>query len=846
MTAMMTTESNRPALEQARVWFAKNHVAVLLALILLLAAVFRLTGVKWDNDQHLHPDERFLTMVSSAIRLPSSLGEYFDTLKSPMNPYNNNFGSFVYGTAPLFVVRITAELVQQTDYWNIYIVGRVLSALFDILTCAMVFAIGRRLFDARVGLFAAFLYACAVLPIQASHFFTVDSFGNVPIVLAFWFTLDIAQGKRGWWAFVFLGIALGIAVASRINFAVFAAIIVVAALLRLATMLGSVKRVGWASEQAASKTYAMEAGTVIGDQSTVISDQSSVISDQSSVISDQSSVVSDESSVLSPQSLVSRDAPALRNEGSNVTWNTRTITLGPIIIEIESQAPSAEASARDDIVATTNFWNAVVFVGAGLFFAVLTALIVFRIAQPYAFEGLFGLNPKWVNDMKYVGDLVNGIADSPPSLQWTGRAAYLFPLYNIFNYGLGFPFATAALGGFIVGLYEILRYRRWNFLLMTLWVGGFFLYLGQLFGLVVRYYLPLYPFFAIYAGFFIFWLWDRAKGLRVPWNIVARVATAAFIAVVVGYTLFWAAAFTLIYTRPVSRVVASDWLKQNIPPNAVIANEHWDDPLPFGGYKGLSTSNDGLMDNYWEDDPPKRDALKAWLDEADYIVLSSNRLYQSIPRLPRRYPLTTKYYEWLFDGELGFDKIKEFTSYPQLFGIVFNDDSSDEAFTVYDHPKVLVFIKSARYSSEHTAQLLDSVDISELEKLTPLNAVASKGGFRMTPELMQANYAGGTWSEIFNPNDFVNQYPVFVWYVAIWLIGLLAYPYVFVAFRKFADRGYAFTKTLGVLALAWLTWTLASYRALPFERTTMLVVLAMMLVGAAVIAWFQRAELLAF
>ncbi|MBI4673487.1 MAG: hypothetical protein HY741_17680, partial [Chloroflexi bacterium] len=47
-------------------------------------------------------------------------------------------------------------------------------------------------------------------------------------------------------------------------------------------------------------------------------------------------------------------------------------------------------------------------------------------------------------------------------------------------------------------------------------------------------------------------------------------------------------------------------------------------------------------------------------------------------------------------------------------------------------------------------------------------------------------------------------------------------------------------------ALAWLTWTLASYRALPFERTTMLVVLAMMLVGAAVIAWFQRAELLAF
>lgn len=811
---------NGAALEHARAWFVKNHVAILLTLILVLAAFLRfpaleftpdkenpeqtvLTFRSWDGDQHLHPDERFLTMVSSAIRLPSSLGEYFDTDKSPMNPYNNNFGSFVYGTAPLFIVRVAAEWAHMTDYWNIHMVGRILSAFFDLFTCAMVFFIGRRLFNAQVGLFAALLYALAVLPIQEAHFFTVDSFGNVPIALAFWFTLDIAEGKRGWWAYLWTGMAFGLAVASRINFATFAAIIVLAALLRLATLLNPIKRVAWAPQNDA--------------------------------------VANDEQAAIDQQELSARSELSVDSGAQSAA---RIINIGPLVIEIESPKSSDRMPA--DQAERANFWNALGFVMMGLGLTALASLLVFRVAQPYAFKGLFSVNPKWLDDMKFISELISGQIDYPPSHQWTGRAAYLFPLYNIFNYGLGFPFALAALGGFIVGVYEILRYRKWNHLLMALWVGGFFLYLGQQFVLVIRYYLPLYPFFAIYAAFFIYWLWGHAGALRAPWRIAARVATTAFIVIVLGYTFFWANAFASIYTRPVSRIAASNWLKANVPPGAIIANEHWDDPLPFGGYQGLKSSSDGLMDNYGEDGPEKRDSLQAWLDEADYIVLSSNRLYQSIPRLPRRYPLTTKYYEWLFDGELGFDKVQEFTSYPQWLGITINDDSSDEAFTVYDHPKVLIFKKSARYSSAHTAQLLNSVDLSELEKLKPIDAVASKNGFRMSPELQAANYAGGTWSDIFNPHDWVNQFPLPAWLVMVWAIGALAYPYAFMAFRQFTDRGYAFAKTLGVLAFAWLSWTLASYQVLPFERVTMFLTLAALLAGAAAIVWFQRAEFFKF
>ena len=38
-----------------------------LFLVLILAFVLRIYGLNWDQGNHLHPDERFLTMVASAM-----------------------------------------------------------------------------------------------------------------------------------------------------------------------------------------------------------------------------------------------------------------------------------------------------------------------------------------------------------------------------------------------------------------------------------------------------------------------------------------------------------------------------------------------------------------------------------------------------------------------------------------------------------------------------------------------------------------------------------------------------------------------------------------------------------
>jgi len=89
---------------------------ILLLGILLIGAYFRFTGIEWDDNHHLHPDERFLTMVESSITPVKTLSEYFDTANSSLNPNNRGYNFYVYGTLPIFIVRYVGQWLGQTGY----------------------------------------------------------------------------------------------------------------------------------------------------------------------------------------------------------------------------------------------------------------------------------------------------------------------------------------------------------------------------------------------------------------------------------------------------------------------------------------------------------------------------------------------------------------------------------------------------------------------------------------------------------------------------------------------------------------------------------------------------------
>jgi hypothetical protein len=207
-------------------WVTPRIYDVLLLFVLLIGCVFRYIGIQWGDWQYLHPDERFLIWVGTDIMpigtseavlgtppntinnpwrasYPSaypdckSWGGYFDASCSPLNPNNRGHSFYVYGTLPMFLTRYIVEWVYGHSGFNeMTIVGRILSALVDLLSVVLVYAIGSRAFNKAVGLLAAAFAAFTVLNIQQSHFFTMDTFFAFFTLLVVYFAVGEPGGPH--------------------------------------------------------------------------------------------------------------------------------------------------------------------------------------------------------------------------------------------------------------------------------------------------------------------------------------------------------------------------------------------------------------------------------------------------------------------------------------------------------------------------------------------------------------------------------------------------------------------------------------------------------------------------
>ena len=174
------------------------------------------------------------------------VGGYFDARCSSLNPHQAGHGFYVYGAFPLLLAHFTGEVIREFQVaeqgflsWQGYhLAWRALSAVFDMLTVVMIFALGTRLHGRGVGLMAALLYAAAPLAIQKAHFGTTNAIAASMTTLALYFAVVVQQRGR-MSAYMLFGVACGAAVASRPNLAPLAGIVVAAALVRAAPVFDS-------------------------------------------------------------------------------------------------------------------------------------------------------------------------------------------------------------------------------------------------------------------------------------------------------------------------------------------------------------------------------------------------------------------------------------------------------------------------------------------------------------------------------------------------------------------------------------------------------------------------------
>ncbi len=994
---------------------------LMLLLILILAASVRLVGLNWDAYSHNHPDERFLTMVESSIRIPTSIGEYFDTDTSTMNPHNMGYGFFVYGTFPIFLVRMVAEWVGKTGYDEVHLVGRMVSVLFDLATIFVVYLIGKRLYRRRVGLLAALFTALSVLLIQHAHFFVVDPVANAFILAGLYFAIRIFDEGKGL-DYALFGLMLGLSVASKINAAPLAVMAALAAAARVFT--------------ADSEHFIQELKRAAG------------------------------------------------------------------------------------------------FLALAAFLSLLT----FRVFQPYAFEGPsffnIGLNERWLNNMAEIRAMNRGDTDAPYALQWADRPPILFSLKNMVLWGLGLPLGLIAWAGWGLALWEMFQGRWRRHFIVVVWTGAYFLWQSWGFTPAMRYQIPVYPTLAIMAAWGLWRAWEKTSEIRAGRRRLAKIFVGGIACVTVLWTFVWALAFTSIYTRPLTRVEASEWIYSHVPAamnvvveaggerlleplalplnvvvavdkpyemnfkseysgrlvgvslasvrdltsedeqtifaveitenkpggvilvkqqtstaliqdapinvdlrfdepieisagsyyqmrlelesngavelnremdavfdeagtekrqaimlpqseyalgglttpihqftihhdgvivslylpfvfdasssagsernlriellrdpaadpvavaihrgssvdteteleipfdeavpvvtgetyylrlsllegtalamraSAIISETTWDDGLPFrvsgydigGRYRSLN------QELYWQDDTDedgsgvsdKLERIVSTLTEGDYLVITSNRQYGTIARVPIRYPLTIAYYRALFDcpntesvlvcgaraqagetGEkLGYELERVFESSPQLGPLEISDQLAEEAFTVYDHPKVLIFKKTDSFTPDRVTEILEKVDLSQVQHILPkdVGKVEAPKNLLLDESVWEKQQDSGTWSDLFDRSSIVNTSDVaaiVVWWLAIAGIGWIAFPITRVVFGGFKNGGYPVSRIVGLLLVAWGSWMLGSM-GVSVSRLTILAVVVGIAAISALIVWVDRKSLLSF
>jgi YYY domain-containing protein len=935
---MTPVTSQKPEQKSQRNWI----FVILLIVVLIVGAFLRTRGLNWGEYQYLHPDERFLIWVGTDISPVESLSEYWDTATSSLNPHNQGHNFYVYGTLPMFLARYVVEWIYgHSGFQEMTDVGRALSATADILTLLLVYLIGKHVYGRRVGILASGFSALAVLQIQLSHYFTMDTFTTFFSALTVYFAVKVAMDPK------------------------------------VEKMPNNNNAGSGAGQKIIESDVELAPGRVEEEQQDFVQ-----IANDRNLRAEFVRFVSDPIFIYSLGFGIALGMAA----ASKINAAPLAFLLpGALLLRLYSQSENNKSQWSFDAL--------IYLVIAGFI-----SIIVFRILQPYAFQGpgFFGIIPNkaWIEDLRELQNLTGGDADFPPAMQWARRPIW-FSFQNLVSWGLGLPLGILSWTGFLWVAWRMIKGSWQRHILLWIWTAFYFTWQSLVGNPSMRYQLLIYPLLAIYAGWAVVSLYDLSSEKKVTqrgWHW-SRVAAIIIGGIVLLATAGYAFGFSSIYSRPITRIEASRWIFQNIPgplnlqiqsgeetynqplpypenfvveqnypflssftpntsgtlvevylanivalgessgeihlsitisenpdlsnPTVVgqikidaspeseatqsgylvklnqpisleedktyyyevavengsirlegtkVANEGaWDDPIPYrvDGYDGFGGIYQGLNLNMYDDDnPDKLVRFLNILDQAEYIFITSSRQWGSLPRIPERFPLTSEYYrqllgcpeeksvEWCynvaqpgkFEGNLGFEMIEAFQSDPAVGKFRVNDQFSEEAFTVYDHPKVMIFKKESGYNPERVQSILAAVDLSKVIRVTPKQAGSIPKDIMLPVGRFADQQAGGTWADLFNTDGILNRYPVIgvvIWYLAITVLGLITYPFVRYVLSGLSDRGYALARIAGLLVSSYLVWLVGS-AGITTSRAIITIIFMFMVIGGGLLAYKQR------
>ncbi|QBD78436.1 hypothetical protein EPA93_21530 [Ktedonosporobacter rubrisoli] len=490
-------------------------------------------------------------------------------------------------------------------------------------------------------------------------------------------------------------------------------------------------------------------------------------------------------------------------------------------------------------------------------FAALVCLVVFFVAQPYALLD-------WQNFISQVseqGSLARGTLDLPYVRQFAGTTPYVYEARNMLLWGLGLALGVAAFAGLLWLLWLLWKNRAGSWLVILSWILVYSLIVGGFYVKFMRYMLPVYPLVTLIAAAALVAFASHSlkieQGKHIALKKLLPVVRMGALFLVLAGTIFQGLALLNVYSQPNTRIQASRWIYSHLAPGTVLTYEQWDDPLPvsIGSDSPMryvqATYNDANgqpqtgLNLYGDDTEEKARQLASMLTTARAITMPTDRLDKSIPRLPSRYPLTIRYYQLLFSGQLGFHLAAQFENHPNLLGITLDDSDADESYSVFDHPTARIFVRENPYPYT-TEQLLQKLMQGVQLPAPGAQLLPTQKSLLFNAQQIEQYQSLPPLNEQFPVGSISNMFPAVFWWLALLLLGWFLYPLAFWLFHVFGDRGYIFSKLLGALLLAYLAWLLASMHILPFSQLSLWLVAAVLALAGGLAFFHQRQAMLDF
>ncbi len=411
----------------------------------------------------------------------------------------------------------------------------------------------------------------------------------------------------------------------------------------------------------------------------------------------------------------------------------------------------------------------------------LTALLGGAVAMVAAH-----LNPAYLAGVGEQVAMVLGHADLAYVRVYHGTLPVLYPARELALWGLGPLLAAAAVCAAGLALWRLgSRWRRLvdgrvaagnaALLVLLAWLVPMAGRLATLQVKYLRYWEPL-----VVPGVMVTaWALTRA----------ARLGRRPLVRTVVAGTVLWGVVYLSAFLVPHPHRTAAEWLRMTVQSGQTVAFETWDETLDLAGMADVEQVQ---LPSY--DLPDDADKAQRWcetLAQADWVVLTSNRVRRTVLANPERFPLTGRLYRLLLAGEAGFTPVTRVERGPHLLGLRLPVQLADESFVNYDFPRVVVL---RRTGTVDPTALVDRVG-RPLPKLEGLGPVGVE--HRLVDTLPRLPAVPGGVRQIVD---------VALWALLFAASGIAVWALALPALRGWPDAGLGLALTTGWIAPAWLLW----------------------------------------